>query len=54
MSLFRATLALVLVMVAVLLAAGCVGNTTGPLSAQPHALSPEATQKLSTELRQLL
>jgi hypothetical protein len=46
--------ALVLVMVAVLLAAGCVGITTGPSSAQPHTLSPEATQKLSTELRQLL
>ena len=49
------TLALVLLVVCVLLAAGCAGTTPiPPGTVQPHTLSPAATQKLSTELRQLL
>jgi subtilisin family serine protease len=50
----RVTLALMLVMVVVLLAAGCAESPAPPAPTQPHTLSPEATQKLSTELRQLL
>lgn len=50
----RVVLVLVLMMVAVLLAAGCAGPFTTAAPDRPHTLTPEATQKLSTDLRQLL
>jgi subtilisin family serine protease len=51
----RATLALLLLTAVLVLVAGCAGpSSVPPGPAHPHTLSPAATQKLSTELRQLL
>ena len=54
MTFFRITLVLTLMIIAVTLATGCTENVTNPSLSQPHTLTPEATQKLSTELRQIL
>ncbi len=51
---FRTIPVLVLVIIAVLPVAGCITTVTPTSPSQPYTLTPAETQKLSTELRQIL